>query len=282
MRLNSPSSEPIKKVIHSTYRPQIIYPLSSDETDGNKLKLDFDHYLSKFPLPIRKLFQNSSTLTITNTNNLPIEHENVIGAKLYNAPPLPPTLTQSDQSGQNSPSASQFSDQPIKPTDRRSIEEYDSFQKGLIKKIAIGQSWKGQSNPQNIIPSAFLHLDCHDLSFFPSNSYHTIVDTFGLCSFHHPVDVLREIRRICKPGGKILLLEHGLGTNFVINQVIRSTNDTHKKQWGCDRSKDIVELLRESGFDVELVKRHHGGTTVVWEGSPAKTLGEIQEDKRGE
>lgn len=36
-----------------------------------------------------------------------------------------------------------------------------------------------------------------------------VVDTFGLCSFNDPVNVLREMARVAKPDGKILLLEHG-------------------------------------------------------------------------
>jgi len=40
--------------------------------------------------------------------------------------------------------------------------------------------------------------------YYPENSFDTVVDTFGLCSFDDPVKVLKELQRICKPGGKIL------------------------------------------------------------------------------
>lgn len=44
---------------------------------------------------------------------------------------------------------------------------------------------------------------------FPDDSFDSVVDTFGLCSYDDPVAVLKEMSRVCKPDGKILLLEHG-------------------------------------------------------------------------
>ena len=44
---------------------------------------------------------------------------------------------------------------------------------------------------------------------FPDDSFDSVVDTFGLCSYDDPVAVLKEMSRVCKPHGKILLLEHG-------------------------------------------------------------------------
>jgi methyltransferase OMS1 len=61
----------------------------------------------------------------------------------------------------------------------------------------------------------FLVADAANLEQYPDNSFDTVVDTFGLCSFDDPVGVLKELQRICKPDGKILLLEHGRSKSFV-------------------------------------------------------------------
>jgi SAM-dependent methyltransferase len=47
------------------------------------------------------------------------------------------------------------------------------------------------------------------LSKYPPRSFDTVIDAFGLCSHEDPVLVLQEASRVCKPDGRILLLEHG-------------------------------------------------------------------------
>ena len=49
--------------------------------------------------------------------------------------------------------------------------------------------------------------DSSNLGSFPDQCFDTVVDTFGLCSYDDPVAVLKEMQRVCKPDGKILLLE---------------------------------------------------------------------------
>jgi SAM-dependent methyltransferase len=65
---------------------------------------------------------------------------------------------------------------------------------------------------------------CCDVNNLPftDNSFDTVVDTFGLeCSYDMPKSY-EQIKRLTKPGGKILLLERGLGfwmqDNFLLVQ----------------------------------------------------------------
>lgn len=66
-----------------------------------------------------------------------------------------------------------------------------------------------------------IQCDSHKLPF-PDNQFDTVVDTFGLeCSYD--VDrAFAELKRLVKPGGKILLLERGVGfwmqDNFLLMQ----------------------------------------------------------------
>jgi ubiquinone/menaquinone biosynthesis C-methylase UbiE len=47
---------------------------------------------------------------------------------------------------------------------------------------------------------------------FPDNTFDTVVSTFCLCSVKDFGATLQEVRRVLKPNGKFLLLEHGKAT----------------------------------------------------------------------
>ncbi len=51
-------------------------------------------------------------------------------------------------------------------------------------------------------------MDAQHLAF-RDGSFDIVVSTLGTCTFPDPVQALREMRRVCRPGGHILLLEHG-------------------------------------------------------------------------
>jgi len=101
----------------------------------------------------------------------------------------------------------------------------------------------------------------HKLHQFPPHSMDTVVQTFGLCSVDDPIKVLKEMARITKPGGKILMLEHGKGHWGFVNNILDSGVEQHFEKWGCRWNKNILGLIEEAGLEVEKVWRWHFGTT---------------------
>jgi methyltransferase OMS1 len=96
----------------------------------------------------------------------------------------------------------------------------------------------------------------------PDNSFDTVVDTFGLCSYNDPVAVLQEMARVCKPTGKILLLEHGRSAKWTwVTQHLDQHAETHAQNWGCVWNRDMDKLLQQSGLHVERLDTWHFGTT---------------------
>lgn len=95
------------------------------------------------------------------------------------------------------------------------------------------------------------------------SSYDTVVDTFGLCSCEDPVKALQEMVKALRPGGQLLLLEHGRGTWNFINKILDSSAEEHRKKWGCLWNRDIEGLVKEAGLVVDSTERWHFGTTYV-------------------
>ena len=99
---------------------------------------------------------------------------------------------------------------------------------------------------------------------FPDASFDTVVDTFGLCSFEDPVRVLRELKRVTRKGGDILLLEHGASDNSLLRSFLERNENAHAHKWGCYWARDLPLLLSQAGLPAPtLLTRRHLGTTMM-------------------
>ena len=117
----------------------------------------------------------------------------------------------------------------------------------------------------NLNKGIFLRLvsaDCKALPF-QDDHFDSAVDTFGLCSFEDPKRVLLEIRRVVKPGGKVLLLEHGDSSWRFFKDYLQKHLLRHVELFGCYHNRDIEAIVKESGLIIEYAKRKHFGSTYL-------------------
>jgi methyltransferase OMS1, mitochondrial len=115
----------------------------------------------------------------------------------------------------------------------------------------------------------FQVADAHQLPF-ADQSFDTVVDTFGLCTFEKPGDVLAEMQRVCKEDGQILLLEHGKSTWDWLTRYLDDRAPAHAHRWGCWWNRDINRMVQEAGLTVVRESRHHLGTNYVIIAKPNK------------
>merc|ERR1711871_1561484 len=122
------------------------------------------------------------------------------------------------------------------------------------------------------------HSDCSDHRHVcdfvlpdRSDSYDTVVDTFGLCSFEDPVKALLEMQRVCKDDGRILLLEHGVSHYDWLNKLLDSNSYRHAKRWGCWWNRPIENIVKEAGLKIESSSRWHFGTTYYYVCRPGRS-----------
>ena len=87
---------------------------------------------------------------------------------------------------------------------------------------------------------------------FPSRSFDTIVCTFTLCSVSDPAQVLSEMRRVLRPGGQALFLEHGRAPDANVAKWQDRIEPFWKKIAGdCHLTRPIGSAFRGAGFEVE-------------------------------
>jgi len=91
-------------------------------------------------------------------------------------------------------------------------------------------------------------------------SVDTVVITYTLCSVDDPEQALREIRRVLKPGGKVLLLEHGLSPEPGVARWQHRLNPIWRSlAVGCNLTRPVSELLQRAGFDVQDIEEYYLG-----------------------
>ena len=91
-------------------------------------------------------------------------------------------------------------------------------------------------------------------------SVDTVVITYTLCSVDDPEQALREVRRVLKPGGKVLLLEHGLSPEPGVARWQHRLNPIWRSlALGCNLTRPVSELLRRAGFDVQDIEEYYLG-----------------------
>jgi len=83
-----------------------------------------------------------------------------------------------------------------------------------------------------------------------------VVSTLTLCSIRDVAAALREIRRVLRPDGKLLLLEHGRSND---EQIARWQDRLNPLQQivacGCNLNRPIDRLVADAGFGVEDLSR---------------------------
>mmetsp|Transcript_73507 Transcript_73507/g.168507 ORF Transcript_73507/g.168507 Transcript_73507/m.168507 type:complete len:276 (+) Transcript_73507:31-858(+) len=112
------------------------------------------------------------------------------------------------------------------------------------------------------IPLKLHHANAANLHFAEDNTFDTVLDTFGICSFEEPVKALREVRRVVKPDGQVLLLEHGNASWEYVRRMLKAQLPGHVSKFGCYCNRDISKLVEEAGFQILEKNTKHFGTTV--------------------
>ena len=90
---------------------------------------------------------------------------------------------------------------------------------------------------------------------FGSGSFDTVVSTFTLCSIPAVGAALDEVRRVLKPGGRFVFLEHGLSPEPAIARWQHRLTPLQKRiGGGCHLDRPVRELIETAGLTFEPEK----------------------------
>ena len=90
---------------------------------------------------------------------------------------------------------------------------------------------------------------------FSDKSFDTVVSSLTTCTFPNPVGALREMARVCRTEGRVLLLEHGRSNREWLGRWQDRREDSFAKQLGCHWNREPLELVREAGLNVNNSRR---------------------------
>lgn len=105
------------------------------------------------------------------------------------------------------------------------------------------------------IPVKLVRLSAETLPF-ESGQFDWVVSTWTLCTIPDPVAALREVRRVLKPGGQFIFLEHGRSDDLKIATWQNRLNPLQRViACGCNLNRSIDTLIKQAGLTITQMER---------------------------
>ena len=108
---------------------------------------------------------------------------------------------------------------------------------------------------------------------FRTDAFDTVVDSLALCTYPRPVRALREMSRVCRPDGRILLLEHGRSSWEPLGRFQDRHEGALARRVGCRWNREPREIAERAGLRVRRARRSVLGIFHALEASPAPAPG---------
>jgi ubiquinone/menaquinone biosynthesis C-methylase UbiE len=125
-----------------------------------------------------------------------------------------------------------------------------------VKVTGVDPSLELQAYAREIAAGAamdveFLAVGAEDIPL-PDNSFDSAVITWTLCTISDPDAALSEVRRLLKPGGKLIFAEHGASPELRIANWQRRINPVWKSlAGGCQLNRRPDTAILANGFNFD-------------------------------
>lgn len=86
----------------------------------------------------------------------------------------------------------------------------------------------------------------------------TVVVTYSLCTIPDPVMALGEMKRILKPGAKLLFCEHGQAPDTNVHKWQTRIDPAWKRiSGGCHSGRNIPAILKAAGLNIDVLEQDY-------------------------
>jgi ubiquinone/menaquinone biosynthesis C-methylase UbiE len=124
------------------------------------------------------------------------------------------------------------------------------FSKGMLaqakKKVSLAK-----------VPITLLEMDAQDMTF-ADDSFDTVLATCVFCSVPDPVKGLKEVRRVCKPDGQIILLEHMRSEHPLMGLLMDILNPVSLYVIGSNINRETMQNILAAGIQISTVEDYKG------------------------
>ena len=99
-----------------------------------------------------------------------------------------------------------------------------------------------------------LRAPAEDLPFEDA-SFDTVVSTLVLCGVDDQPRVVRELRRVLRPGGRLIFIEHVRSDDPRKAKMQDRMNPLNRFMVCCDCNRPTLDTIRSAGFDVTALEQ---------------------------
>jgi ubiquinone/menaquinone biosynthesis C-methylase UbiE len=97
---------------------------------------------------------------------------------------------------------------------------------------------------------ALVVMDAQQLAFADA-TFDTVAISLALCTVPDPEAAVREMRRVCRPDGRIVMLEHVRSPIWPVALLQRLASPIQERLNGCHLARETIQTVRRSGLTIE-------------------------------
>lgn len=139
------------------------------------------------------------------------------------------------------------------------VEKYPDAVESVTAVEPSDTAWKlsATRRASSSVPILRTGLDGQALAE-PDGVFDMALSTFTLCTIPDAQVALKELRRVLKPGGTLIFLEHGLAPDIGVARWQHRLDPVERfVAGGCHLSRDMPALVADAGFTITELEQHY-------------------------